>query len=472
MNEKMMRELGKVHATMVAANKQAFQAQGNGVPATGRTSRTGTGTGTRRSSKRPVTSTGYEGAGNPDVMYPGLSQSIHDRKEFTESFSLAKKDTEDVGFVRNESNENNHFHDTSRYQSQPQSYHNYAQNPQYGMYPSEPHSSATPTPSPYTTTAYTHHYHSVSSGAPPPPPIVPSSSPSLSSSSPSQSPIQDFHEPELDSSTSFSNNTGGNFPYLTSHMSLGSASASAPYLPLSSFTTLSSSTLTGPGGPVGSQIGRRPTPTRLSSRTSHPHLNDLHSYHSSNGSGMSGIRHGGRSPHPRSPFRPSPLSGPPAGSSTGSYFPLVPSHDGGGGGQVDAMDLDMDMDMDMDRQQRHHHHHHHHQNPQQQQQQQHLHNHNHNHQQQQQQQRQLRSPSIPLSQSSSTSLPGTPFDDGGSGGYFMAGNSAQDMNVNTNGFFSHHQQRRRVPSVPSLPNGSMQGGYAGYGVEVNTSFFG
>ncbi|KAJ3749933.1 hypothetical protein DFH05DRAFT_1518057 [Lentinula detonsa] len=74
-----MRELGKVRATMVTANKQAFQAQGNGMPVPGRAPRTSS---SRRASKaRPVTSTGYEGAGNPDVMYHGLSQSKLDRND-------------------------------------------------------------------------------------------------------------------------------------------------------------------------------------------------------------------------------------------------------------------------------------------------------------------------------------------------------------------------------------------------------
>ncbi|KAJ3985685.1 hypothetical protein F5890DRAFT_1103177 [Lentinula detonsa] len=92
MNEQMMRELGKVHATMVAANKQAFQAQGNGMPVPGRGPRS---SGSRRASKaRPVTSTGYEGAGNPDVMYPGLSQSKLDRNDFSASFSYRKKEKE------------------------------------------------------------------------------------------------------------------------------------------------------------------------------------------------------------------------------------------------------------------------------------------------------------------------------------------------------------------------------------------
>ncbi|KAJ3920575.1 hypothetical protein F5877DRAFT_37779 [Lentinula edodes] len=105
MNEQMMRELGKVHANMVAANKHAFQAQGNGTPVPGR--------GGRRASKaRPVTSTGYEGSGNPDgdfdsylplrfadgrilVMYPGLSQSKPGRNDFSDPSSVRKKEKED-----------------------------------------------------------------------------------------------------------------------------------------------------------------------------------------------------------------------------------------------------------------------------------------------------------------------------------------------------------------------------------------
>ncbi|KAJ3713765.1 hypothetical protein DFJ43DRAFT_1104807 [Lentinula guzmanii] len=417
MNEQMMRELGKVHATMVAANKQAFQAQGNGMPVPGRGPRS---SGSRRASKaRPVTSTGYEGAGNPDVMYPGLSQSKLDRNDFSASFSYRKKEKEeDVGFVHKLSNENRQFDNARRFQPQPQPYNNYSHDSQYGVYSSE-HSSTTPTPIPMASysSAYPHHYHSVSSGGPPPP-IVPSSSPSISSSSPSQSPIQDFHEPEFESSTF--NSTEGNFPYIASHISFGSASSSAPYLPLSSINSLNTKTLSGPGG-------RHPTPTRLSSRTSHPHLNDLHSYHSSNGP-MQGIRHGGRSPHPRSPFRPSPLSGHPTGASPGSYFPLVPSN-------ADAMD------MDMDRQHRQH-------------------------------QSQLRSPST--RSQSSTSLPGTPFDEGGPGGYLTATTTANGVQeMNGNGYFSNQQQRQRVPSVPSVSM-QTQGGYTtlSYGAEISAGYFG
>ncbi|KAJ3980963.1 hypothetical protein F5890DRAFT_1557207 [Lentinula detonsa] len=71
MGEQMMRELGKVRATMVTANKQAFQAQGNGMPVPGRAPRTSS---SRRASKaRPVTSTGYEGAGNPDGQFASRS---------------------------------------------------------------------------------------------------------------------------------------------------------------------------------------------------------------------------------------------------------------------------------------------------------------------------------------------------------------------------------------------------------------
>lgn len=71
MNERMMRDLGRVHASMAAANKQAA-AQG-GSTRSGRGSQDGTaaggaggagGNGTRRSRARPGTSTGYEGAGN------------------------------------------------------------------------------------------------------------------------------------------------------------------------------------------------------------------------------------------------------------------------------------------------------------------------------------------------------------------------------------------------------------------------
>ncbi|KAJ3749920.1 hypothetical protein DFH05DRAFT_1518045 [Lentinula detonsa] len=135
---------------------------------------------------------------------------------------------------------------------------------------------------------------------------------------------------------------------------------------------------------------------------------------------------GGRSPHPQSPFRPSPLSGHPTGASPGSYFPLVPSN-------ADAMD------MDMDRQHRQH-------------------------------QSQLRSPST--RSQSSTSLPGTPFDEGGPGGYLTATtNGVQEMNGN--GYFSNQQQRQRVLSVPS---GSMQtqGGYTtlSFGAEISAGYFG
>ncbi|KAJ4477475.1 hypothetical protein J3R30DRAFT_3486405 [Lentinula aciculospora] len=72
-NERMMRELGRVHATMAAANKQAAQAAG--VPArSSRGSQDSAGNArTGRSGARPGTSTGYEGAGSPDAMYPGLA---------------------------------------------------------------------------------------------------------------------------------------------------------------------------------------------------------------------------------------------------------------------------------------------------------------------------------------------------------------------------------------------------------------
>ncbi|KAJ4470779.1 hypothetical protein J3R30DRAFT_3530319 [Lentinula aciculospora] len=417
-NEQMMRELGKVHANMVAANKQAFQAQGNGMPVPGRGNRTSKdSTGTRRVSKaRPVTSTGYEGAGNPDVMYPGLSQSKIGRNHFSESFSFKKKEKEDVGYnMDNDSNENHRF-DNHNYRFQPHPYHNYAHNSQYRMYPESPSecSSTTPTPTPMASysVSYPHHHHSTSYAGPPLP-IVPSSSPSISSSSPSQSPVQDFREPEWESSY---NSTGGNFPYLTSQMSLGSASASAPYLPLSSLNSLNTNTLSGSGG-------RRPTPTRLSSRTSHPQLNsnDLNSYNLST-TAMQGMRHGVRSPHSRSPFRPSPLSGPPTGSSPGSYFPLVPSN----GDHTTQIECALDIDQPY------------------------------------QQQQQLRSPS---SQSqSSTSLPGTPFDESGQRGYFPT------TTTNGNGYLSQQQQRQRVPSVPAIPNGSMQG-YTSFG-EGGAGYFG
>ncbi|GAW04761.1 hypothetical protein LENED_006568 [Lentinula edodes] len=381
-----------VHTDDQAMNEQMMP-QGNGTPVPGR--------GGRRASKaRPVTSTGYEGSGNPDVMYPGLSQSKPGRNDFSDPSSVRKKEKEDVGYLDNvnDQNENHHFDngDTHSHRFRPQPhphpYLNYPHDSQYGFYSSSSsdYSSTTPTPIPMASysTSYPHHQHSTSYAGPPPP-IVPSTSPSISSSSPSQSPVQDFREPEYESFSS----TGGNFPYLTSQMSLGSASASAPYLPLSSLNSLNTDTLSGPG--------RRPTPTRLSSRTSHPRLNDLNAYPSSNGA-MQGMRHGGgRSPNPRSPFRPSPLSGPASGTSPGSYFPLVPSN---------GNDISQLHNMGMEQQ----------------------------HRQQQAQRQQLRSPS---SQSqSSTSLPGTPFDEGVPDGYFTA--------TNGNGYFSHQQQRQRVPSVP------------------------
>ncbi|KAJ3979307.1 hypothetical protein F5890DRAFT_988337 [Lentinula detonsa] len=108
--------------------------------------------------------------------------------------------------------------------------------------------------------------------------------------------------------------------------------------------------------------------------------------------GLIGGFFGGRFPHPQSPFRPSPLSGHPTGASPWSYFPLVPSN-------ADAMDIDT---MDIDCQHRQH-------------------------------QSQLRSPST--RSQSSTSLPGTPFDEGGPGGYLTATttsttNGVQEMNGN------------------------------------------
>ncbi|KAH7871594.1 uncharacterized protein C8R40DRAFT_544510 [Lentinula edodes] len=137
------------------------------------------------------------------------------------------------------------------------------------------------------------------------------SSPSLSSSS-SPSPVQD-----IESSPSF-NTAGGNFPYdHISHLQLGSASASAPYLPLAGIPMTQSPVsempppmtieLSGPGGRT------------VSSRTSHPHLQHLHIQ----------PQHHQHPSHPGSPFQSPPLSASHSGSSasgsgSGGYFPLVP----------------------------------------------------------------------------------------------------------------------------------------------------
>ncbi|KAJ3775639.1 hypothetical protein FB446DRAFT_637543 [Lentinula raphanica] len=67
-NERMMRELGRVHATMAAANKQAAQAAGTTPARNSRGSQDSSGNNPRsgRSRARPGTSTGYEGAGGSD----------------------------------------------------------------------------------------------------------------------------------------------------------------------------------------------------------------------------------------------------------------------------------------------------------------------------------------------------------------------------------------------------------------------
>ncbi|KAJ3732448.1 hypothetical protein DFJ43DRAFT_1039315 [Lentinula guzmanii] len=74
-NERMMRELGRVHATMAAANKQSAQTTGAPPARSSRGSQDSAVNSGRsgRSRARPGTSTGYEGAGGPDAMYPGLT---------------------------------------------------------------------------------------------------------------------------------------------------------------------------------------------------------------------------------------------------------------------------------------------------------------------------------------------------------------------------------------------------------------
>jgi hypothetical protein len=75
MNERMMRDLGRVHASMAAANKQAAQA-GAGSGRAARAPQDGSPNDRGRAARsraRPGTSTGYEGAGGPDAMYPGLA---------------------------------------------------------------------------------------------------------------------------------------------------------------------------------------------------------------------------------------------------------------------------------------------------------------------------------------------------------------------------------------------------------------
>ncbi|KAJ3933833.1 MAG: hypothetical protein NXY57DRAFT_1115248 [Lentinula lateritia] len=136
------------------------------------------------------------------------------------------------------------------------------------------------------------------------------SSPSLSSSS-SPLPVQD-----IKSSPSFNTGAGGNFPYdHISHLQLGSASASAPYLPLVGIPMTQSPVsempppmtieLSGPGGRT------------VSSCTSHPHLQHLHIQ----------PQHHQHPSHPGSPFQSPPLLASHSGSSgsgSGGYFPLVP----------------------------------------------------------------------------------------------------------------------------------------------------
>lgn len=75
MNERMMRELGRVHATMVAANKQAASGSSGRTrgsqdsTAAGGSATSGGGRNPGRSKARPGTSTGYEGAGGGEGQF-------------------------------------------------------------------------------------------------------------------------------------------------------------------------------------------------------------------------------------------------------------------------------------------------------------------------------------------------------------------------------------------------------------------
>ncbi|KIK70114.1 hypothetical protein GYMLUDRAFT_67369 [Collybiopsis luxurians FD-317 M1] len=305
MNERMMRELGRVHASMAAANKQAAQAAGTTARGARGSQDSSNDRGrTARSRARPGTSTGYEGAGGPDAMYPGLTVpanqlSLTGFPDLPDPYIVRKKEPGDdvsldgensTGYSR-ESNSNggyNRFHP-------PHPYNNYLHNT-YNSSNSVPASS----------TSYPHRSTSTSGYSGP----AVASSPSLSSSS-SPSPVQDLD------STSF-NNSGGNFPYdHLGHLPLGSASASAPYLPLTTMSMTQSPVTEMPPQMVIelNSINTLSGPGRsLSSRTSHPHLH-IHPHPHSPG-GMH---------HPGSPFHSPPLSASHSSSSSGSYFPLVPT---------------------------------------------------------------------------------------------------------------------------------------------------
>ncbi|KAF9060413.1 hypothetical protein BDP27DRAFT_422554 [Rhodocollybia butyracea] len=208
MNERMMRDLGRVHASMAAANKQAA-AQG-GSTRSGRGSQDGTaaggaggagGNGTRRSRARPGTSTGYEGAGN-DAMYPGLAHQSNQLglsgfPDLPDPYLVRKKEFKsedgsmdgDAGpYSRNENGGYDRFH------SHPHHHHPYNSYP-YNSYNSPP-TSATPYPQMPHRSPSVHGYS-----------IPTAPSPSLSSSS-SPSPVQDLES----SYTSSSAGGGSNFP--------------------------------------------------------------------------------------------------------------------------------------------------------------------------------------------------------------------------------------------------------------------
>ncbi|GAW03729.1 rna polymerase ii transcription [Lentinula edodes] len=310
-NERMMRELGRVHATMAAANKQAAQAAG--VPArSSRGSQDSTSNSARpgRSRARPGTSTGYEGAGGADAIYPGLAMPANQLNltgypDLPDPYLVRKKEQREDGSIDSENGNTGSYSRTENTSNggynrfHPHLHHPYNSYP-YNSYNSIASSSTTAYPNRSTSTS-THGYN----GAPT------ASSPSLSSSS-SPSPVQD-----IESSPSF-NTAGGNFPYdHISHLQLGSASASAPYLPLAGIPMTQSPVsempppmtieLSGPGGRT------------VSSRTSHPHLQHLHIQ----------PQHHQHPSHPGSPFQSPPLSASHSGSSasgsgSGGYFPLVP----------------------------------------------------------------------------------------------------------------------------------------------------
>ncbi|KAF5390135.1 hypothetical protein D9757_003782 [Collybiopsis confluens] len=326
MNERMMRELGRVHASMAAANKQAAQTTGNSTRGA-RGSQDGGNPNDRtrpaRSRARPGTSTGYEGAGGPDAMYPGLAMpanqlSLTGYPELPDPYLVRKKEPRDDGGIYILSLSNPPSADpfflvpidgengASGYSRESNSNGGFNRFHPHHPYNNYIHNTYNSSNSVTTSSPYPHRSSSTSGYCGP----AVASSPSLSSSS-SPSPVQD-----LDPSNSFGN-SGGNFPYdHLGHLPLGSASASAPYLPLTPMPMAQSPVSEMPPQIViesmNSMNALAASGRSLSSRTSHPHLNIHPMPHSP------GAMH-----HPGSPFHSPPISASHSNSSTGSYFPLM-----------------------------------------------------------------------------------------------------------------------------------------------------